>query len=384
MANKAIKYRIYPTTEQRVMFTKTFGCCRKVYNLMLADKIEGYKATGKFPTVTPAKYKEDYPYLKEVDSLALANKQMDLQAAFRNRFNKKRKKKSGFPKFKSAKHSRKSYTTNNQNGTVAIINNKYIKLPKIGKVKAVIHRIPNDNWTVKSATISLASDGKYYASVLFEFDEIENTYIADKTNAIGLDYASNGLYVDNNGNVGTNHKYYRESYDKLAKEQRKLSRMQGSKKNEDKSNNYIKQLHKVNKIHRHIANQRLDNLHKISTDIANQYDVVCVETLNMKAIANKKFGNGKATMDNGYGMLLSMLEYKLSDRNKYFVKVDKWFPSSQICHCCGTRHPEMKDLANRKMICDCGLIMNRDQNAAINILNEGLRLLTERLLSEAA
>lgn len=384
MANKAIKYRIYPTTEQRVMFTKTFGCCRKVYNLMLADKIEGYKATGKFPTVTPAKYKEDYPYLKEVDSLALANKQMDLQAAFRNRFNKKRKKKSEFPKFKSAKHSRKSYTTNNQNGTVAIINNKYIKLPKIGKVKAVIHRIPNDNWTVKSATISLASDGKYYASVLFEFDEIENTYIADKTNAIGLDYASNGLYVDNNGNVGTNHKYYRESYDKLAKEQRKLSRMQGSKKNEDKSNNYIKQLHKVNKIHRHIANQRLDNLHKISTETANQYDVVCVETLNMKAIANKKFGNGKATMDNGYGMLLSMLEYKLSDRNKYFVKVDKWFPSSQICHCCGTRHPEMKDLANRKMICDCGLIMNRDQNAAINILNEGLRLLTERLLSEAA
>lgn len=384
MANKAIKYRIYPTTEQRVMFAKTFGCCRKVYNLMLADKIEGYKATGKFPTVTPAKYKEDYPYLKEVDSLALANKQMDLQAAFRNRFNKKRKKKSGFPKFKSAKHSRKSYTTNNQNGTVAIINNKYIKLPKIGKVKAVIHRIPNDNWTVKSATISLASDGKYYASVLFEFDEIENTYIADKTNAIGLDYASNGLYVDNNGNVGTNHKYYRESYDKLAKEQRKLSRMQGSKKNEDKSNNYIKQLHKVNKIHRHITNQRLDNLHKISTEIANQYDVVCVETLNMKAIANKKFGNGKATMDNGYGMLLSMLEYKLSDRNKYFVKVDKWFPSSQICHCCGTRHPEMKDLANRKMICDCGLIMNRDQNAAINILNEGLRLLTERLLSEAA
>ena len=160
--------------------------------------------------------------------------------------------------------------------------------------------------------------------------------------------------------------------------------MQGSKKNEDKSNNYIKQLHKANKIHRHIANQRLDNLHKISTEIANQYDVVCVETLNMKAIANKNFGNGKATMDNGYGMLLSMLEYKLSDRNKYFVKVDKWFPSSQICHCCGTRHPEMKDLANRKMICDCGLIMNRDQNAAINILNEGLRLLTERLLSEAA
>ena len=375
--NKAIKYRLYPTTEQSVMFAKTFGCCRKVYNLMLSDKIESYKTTGKFPTITPAKYKDDYPYLREVDSLALANKQMDLQEAFRNTFSKSCKKKNGFPKFKSAKHSRKSYTTNNQHGTVAIIDNKYIKLPKIGKVKAVIHRIPDSDWIVKSATVSQESDGKYYISILFEFENAINPYVADKTNAIGLDYASDGLYVDSNGNVGTNHKYYRESHDKLAKAQRKLSRMQGSKKHEAKSNNYIKQLRKVNKIHRHIANQRLDNLHKISTEIANRYDVVCVESLNMKSMSNKGFGNGKATLDNGYGMFLSMLEYKLSERNKYLIKVDKWFPSSQICHCCGTLHPEMKDLAIRKMICDCGLTISRDQNAAINILNEGLRLLTE-------
>ena len=287
MANKAIKYRAYPATEQSIMFAKTFGCCRKVYNLMLSDKIEGYKSTGKFPTVTPAKYKKEYPYLKEVDSLAPANKQMDLQAAFRNTFSKSRKKNNGFPKFKSAKHSRKAYTTNNQKGTVAIIENKYIKLPKIGKVKAVIHRIPDNNWIIKSATVSQESDGKYYISVLFEFDNIANPYAADKTNAIGLDYASDGLYVDNNGNVGTNHKYYRESHKKLAKAQRRLSRMQGSKKHEDKSANYIKQLRKANKIHRHIANQRLDNLHKISTEIANQYDVVCVESLNMKSMSNK-------------------------------------------------------------------------------------------------
>jgi putative transposase len=344
---------------------------------MLSDKIEGYKATGKFPTVTPAKYKDEYPYLREVDSLALANKQMDLQEAFRNTFSKSRKKNNGFPKYKSAKHSRKSYTTNNQKGTVAIIDNKYIKLPKIGKVKAVIHRIPDSSWIIKSATVSQESDGKYYISVLFEFDTVTSHYIADKTNAIGLDYASDGLYVDNNGNIGTNHKYYRESHNKLAKEQRKLSRMQGSKKHEDKSANYIKQLRKVNKIHRHIANQRLDNLHKISTEIANQYDVICVESLNMRAMSNKSFGNGKATMDNGYGMFLSMLEYKLSDRNKYFVKVDKWFPSSQICHCCGALHPEMKDLTIRTIKCNCGLTINRDQNAAINILREGLRLLTE-------
>ena len=377
MANKAIKYRAYPATEQSIMFAKTFGCCRKVYNLMLSDKIEGYKSTGKFPTVTPAKYKKEYPYLKEVDSLAPANKQMDLQAAFRNTFSKSRKKNNGFPKFKSAKHSRKAYTTNNQKGTVAIIENKYIKLPKIGKVKAVIHRIPDNNRIIKSATVSQESDGKYYISVLFEFDNIANPYAADKTKAIGLDYASDGLYVDNNGNVGTNHKYYRESHKKLAKAQRRLSRMQGSKKHEDKSANYIKQLRKANKIHRHIANQRLDNLHKISTEIANQYDVVCVESLNMKSMSNKGFGNGKATLDNGYGMFLYMLEYKLSDRDKYLVKVDRWFPSSQICHCCGVLHPEMKNLQIRKITCDCGLTISRDQNAAINILNEGLRLLSK-------
>ena len=339
MANKAIKYRIYPTTEQRILFAKTFGCCRKVYNLMLSDKIDGYKATGKFPTVTPTKYKKDYPYLKEVDSLALANKQLDLQAAFRNRFSKSRKKKNGFPKFKSAKHSRKSYTTNNQKGTVAIIGNG-IKLPKVGIVRAVIHREPNIGWIIKSATVSQESDGKYYISILFEYDTTVINYTVDTANSIGLDYASDGLYVDSNGNKGTNHKYYRESHDKLTKEQRRLSRKVGNKKGSTKSNNYLKQLRKVNKIHKHIANQRLDNLHKISTEIANQYDVVCVESLNMRAMSNKGFGNGKATLDNGYGMFLNMLEYKLTDRGKYLVKVDKWFPSSQICHNCGCLHPE--------------------------------------------
>lgn len=373
MANKAIKYRIYPNREQEVLFQKTFGCCRKVWNLMLEDKINYYKETKKSLQTTPAQYKKDHPYFKEVDSLALANVQQNLQAAYKNFF---RDKKVGFPKYKSLKRSRKAYTTNNQKGTIQILGNK-IKLPKIGEVKAKIHRRPEENWVLKSATISQTNDGKYYISVLFKFDKAKNAYTVDKTNAIGLDYASNGLYVDSNGNVGTNHKYYRESHDKLAKEQRRLSRKIGSKKNETKSNNYLKQLKKVNKIHRHIANQRLDNLHKISTEIANQYDVVCVESLNMKNMSNKGFGNGKATMDNGYGMFLSMLQYKLSDRNKHLVKVDKWFPSSQMCHYCGTLHPEMKDLSKRTMVCNCGNTIGRDQNAAINILNEGLRLLSE-------
>lgn len=385
MANKAIKYRVYPTTEQSVLFAKTFGCCRKVYNLMLSDKIEGYKATGKFPSVTPAKYKKDYPYLKEVDSLALANKQLDLQEAFHNRFSKSRRVKNGFPKYKSAKHSRKSYTTNcqypkssNKLKTPTIrIGENYIILPKAGLVKAVIHRQPETDWIIKSATISQESDGKYYISVLFEYDVPAVDCTVDTANAIGLDYASDGLYTDHNGNKGSNHKFYRESHDKLAKEQRRLSRKVGSAKGSVKSNNYLKQLRKVNKIHRHISNQRLDNLHKKSTEIANQYDVVCVESLNMRAMSNKGFGNGKATLDNGYGMFLSMLEYKLADRGKYLIKVDKWYPSSQICHNCGTLHPEMKALKIRAMDCRCGYRVDRDQNAALNILQEGLRLLKQ-------
>ena len=374
VVNRAIKYRLYPTEEQKVFFAKTFGCVRKVYNLMLSDQIKSYQNAGKFCKATPAMYKEKYPFLKEVDSLALANAWINLQAAFSNFFSRTRKKKNGFPKFKSFKRSRRTYTTNNQNGGVAILKDS-IKLPKIKAVKAEIHRMPDERWILKSATISQDRDGKYYASVLFVFEEEKSTYKIDTQNAIGLDYASDGLYVDNNGNIGTNHKFYRESHDKLAKAQRRLSRMKGSKKHEKKSSNYLKQLCKVNKIHRHIANQRKDNLHKLSTEIANRYDVVCVEDLNMKAMSNKGFGNGKATMDNGFGSFVLMLDHKLAARNKYLIKVDKWYPSSQICHACGTLHPEMKDLKIRTIRCDCGLVIGRDQNAAINILNEGLRIL---------
>lgn len=379
VVNRAIKYRLYPTEEQKVFFAKTFGCVRKVYNLMLSDQIKSYQDTGGFCKATPAMYKERYPFLKEVDSLALANAWINLQAAFSNFFGRTRKKKNGFPKFKSFKRSKRAYTTNNQRGRsdIAILKGS-IKLPKVKSVKAEIHRVPDENWVLKSATISQDRDGKYYASVLFTFEEEKLTYKIDAKNAIGLDYASDGLYVDNNGNIGTNHKYYRESHEKLARAQRRLSRMKGSKKHEKKSSNYRKQLRKVNKIHRHIANQRKDNLHKLSTEIANRYDVVCVEDLNMKAMSNKGFGNGKATLDNGFGMFLPMLEYKLNERGKYLIKVDKWYPSSQLCHVCGTLHPEMKDLKVRTMRCDCGLVIGRDQNAAINILNEGLRILAAR------
>ena len=367
------------------LFARTFGCCRKVWNLMLSDKIESYKTTGKFVAVTPARYKSDHPYLKEVDSLALANTQLNLQSAFRNCFSKTRKKCNAFPKYKSAKHSRKSYTTNNQKGTVAILENA-IRLPKVGMVKAVIHRVPDPDWRLKSATISQDSDGKYYASVLFAYESTAaesapNIEICTE-NAVGLDYSSESLYVDSNGDHGSDHKYYRESQKRLAKEQRRLSRKIGSKKGESKSSNYLKQLHRVNKIHKHIANQRKDHLHKLSTGIANRYDIVCVETLNMKSLANKSFGNGRSTLDNGYGMFLNMLEYKLSDRGKCMIRVNKWFPSSQLCHCCGTRNPKVKNLDVRKWQCPvCGELHDRDINAAKNILKEGLRIYKQQFVA---
>ena len=384
--NKAIKYRIYPTTEQITFFLKTFGCCRKVWNLMLADRIAYYEQNGKKFNNTPAMYKKGHPYLREVDSLALANVQLNLNVAYNNFF---RDKKIGFPKFKSAKHSHKSYTTNNQNGTVRLCDNS-IKLPKVGIVKAKIHRQPNSDWSLKSATVSLTSDGKFYVSVLFEYeDKIVSVPVTD--NAIGLDYKSDGLYMDSNGNIGSNHKYYREGFAKLEKAQRKLSRMIehnivgykcGSKggrvpifkKPLDECMNIKKQKQRIAKIHRHISNQRLDNLHKLSTEITNLYDVICVETLDMKAISNKGFGNGKATLDNGYGMFLNMLGYKAYDKGKHFVRIDKWFPSSQLCSCCGNR--KKLTLTERTYSCPfCGISLNRDINAAINIKNEGLRLL---------
>ena len=364
MANKAIKYRLYPTTEQKTMLTKTFGCCRKIYNLMLADKIAYYKSTGKSLMTTPAQYKKEYPFLKEVDSLALANEQLYLQTAYRNFF---RNKKIGFPKFKSAKRDRKSYTTNNQNGTITIFD-KAIKFPKIGKVKAVIHRTPPEDWKVKSATVSLDSDGKYYASVLFKYEQNITLVSNPECNAIGFDYKSDGLFTDSNGNTLGSPKYFRKSQHALTRAQRKLRHKQKG------SRNYQKACAKIAKKHRHIANQRKDFLHKLSAEIANQYDMVCVESLNMKAMSNKGFGNGKATLDNGYGMFLSMLEYKLADRGKILIRVDKWYASSQICSCCGEINPAVKDLSIRKWQCPaCGCIHDRDINAANNILSEGIR-----------
>ena len=367
MSNKAYKFRIYPNTEQKVLIDKTFGCVRFVYNIMLQDKIEYYKKYGKMLNNTPAQYKSTYVWLKEVDSLALANAQLNLQAAYRNFF---RDVKIGFPKFKSKKRSKTSYTTNNQNNNIRIVNG-CIKLPKVGFVRIKQHRdIPN-GYMLKSVTVSKEPDGKYYASMLFKYENDVQPVDAAEDKVLGLDFKTSCLYVDNNGNFADMPKYYKESSKYLAKQQKKMSRKTKG------SNNYRKEKSKVAKLHKHIANQRKDFLHKKSTEIANQYDLVCIENLLIKEMVHERAYRNyrKSVLDNGWYDFTQMLMYKLNDRGKILIKVDKDFPSSQICHVCGYVNPEIKDDSIRKWSCPrCKEKHDRDINAAINIRNEGYRL----------
>lgn len=363
MANKAYKFRLYPNEEQKILFAKTFGCVRFIYNQMLSDKIAHYKETGMKLNNTPAQYKKEFEWLKEVDSLALTNAQMNLQTAYNNFF---RTPKVGFPKFKSKKRDKDSYTTNNKNGTVSIID-KRLRLPKVGLVKMVYHRIISDNEKIKSATITRTPTGKYYVSILVEYDKIIPEIELSRDKAIGLDYASHSFFVDSQGREADYPKFYRKSQSKLACEQRKLANMKYG------SNNYYKQKIKVARVHEKVTNQRLDWIHKLSTRLVNEYDIICVEDINMQNMA-RSLKLGKSTNDNGFGMFRDILSYKLTDRGKAFVKIDKWFPSSKICRHCGSINHELT-LSNRVWTCGCGAIINRDENAAINIMNEGLRTL---------
>lgn len=362
MANKAYKFRIYPNKDQEILFTKTFGCVRFIYNRMLSDKIEHYKETKQKLNNTPAQYKKEFEWLKEVDSLALANAQMNLQTAYGNFF---RSPKTGFPKFKSKKRNKYTYTTNNQNGTVSIIDNK-LKLPKVGLVKMKQHRIIPSDQKIKSATISKTPSGKYYVSILVEYEQHIPNIQLDKNKALGLDYASHSFYVDSQNREADYPRFYRIALDKLAKEQRKLSLMKYS------SNNYYRQKIIVAKIHEHIANQRKDFIHKLSTKLANEYDYICVEDINMQGLA-QSLKLGKSTNDNGFGMFRTILGYKLADRGKQLIKIDKWFPSSKMCRHCGAINKDLT-LADRVWTCECGAIINRDENAAINIMNVGLSM----------
>ena len=372
---KAYKFRLYPTEEQEIFFAKSFGCVRKVYNLMLNDRMKAYEETKKNPSKkmkfpTPAKYKEEFSFLKEVDSLALANAQLNLDKAYKNFF---RDKSVGFPRFKSKKNPVQSYTTNNQKGTVALIDNKFIKIPKLKSlVKIKLHRQPKG--MIKSATISRHSSGKYYISLLCKEEIIE----LPKTNsAIGIDLGITDFAILSNGQKIDNNRFTSKMEKKLKREQRKLSRraLLAKKKaiNLFEAKNYQKQKRKVARLHEKVMNQRNDFLNKLSTEIIKNHDIICMEDLNTKGmLRNHKLA--KSISDVSWSSFVTKLQYKADWYGRKIIKIDKWFPSSQICSECGHQDGK-KSLEIREWTCPiCHAHHDRDINASINILTEGLRI----------
>ena len=360
---KAYKFRLYPTEEQKNKINQTIGSARFIYNKMLEDKINYYNKNKKSLNNTPAQYKEEYEWLKDVDSQALSQSHQDLMVAYNRFFNKQ----SNFPKFKK-KGVRDSYRSCVVNNNIRI-EEGFLRLPKIGLVEIRMERDLPNNSVIKSVTITKTKTNKYFVSINFEYyKEIEK--VRPKT-YIGLDYSPKHMYIDSNGDTPGVPKPYKQCEEKLAKEQRKLSRMVYG------SNNYKKQQVKINKIYEKVANIRKDFAHKISRKIANSYDVVCVEDINLVELSKQhrnadgnQFKLGRINYDNGWGMTRDMIEYKMNEEGKYFIKANKWFPSTKTCSSCGAKK-DMK-IDEREYICECGMFLDRDLNAALNLRKYGI------------
>ena len=376
MSEKAYKFRAYPNKKQKELLAKTFGCCRYVYNHYLDARIMEYKTNGKslnyYDNANDLKIlKSTDTFLKEIDSIALQSSLKDLDSAYKKFF----KEHSGFPKFKSKKTHRYSYKTKNVNNNIEFLG-KYIKLPKVGNIRIKNKHIPKGR--ILNITVSQEPSGRYYISVCCTDVNIS---ALPKTNTnIGIDLGIKEFCTLSNTDSINNPAYLKKSLDKLAKLQRQLSRKSKG------SNNRNKARIKVARLQEHISNQRKDFLQKLSTDLVGKYDLIAVEDLDVKAIlgkknnflTNKQKSNiNKATTDVSWSEFTRQLQYKCEWYGKQLIKVDRYYPSSQLCNCCGYQNKDVKDLTIRSWVCpSCNIKHQRDVNASINILNEGLRLVS--------